>query len=336
MVKQLWRKITSRSNEAVILMYHQVCEKKSDPWDLAVHPENFASQLYYLRKNYNIVSVDELVKAVAHKKITKNQLAITFDDGFKDNYLNAAPMLEWLKIPATFYIPTNAVDSHQQFWWDELQSVVLQSETLPKMVSLNLDGKKFQFQFNSDHILRGKLTQEIKYWRANMPIPNERIKLYYDLWQHLQPLPFTIQSKAISEIKNWSVVRPPSTRENELMTLKEVQSLSINPLFTIGAHTVTHSRLGSQSISGQAFEIKESKSVLERWINKPVTGFAYPYGNYTAETKKILEESGYQHAVSTEPRAVKSSDNRFELPRIHVKNWKVDELENAICKRTHS
>jgi peptidoglycan/xylan/chitin deacetylase (PgdA/CDA1 family) len=331
MLKQLWRKVIgSGLNDALILMYHQVCEKKSDPWDLAVHPENFASQLYYLRKNYNVVSIEELSEAVRRKKLAKKLLAITFDDGFHDNYSNAAPMLDWVKLPATFYIPTNAINTHQQFWWEELQTVVLQSEELPKKVSLNVDGRNFQFYFNSDNILRGRLTQEIKYWRANMPIPNERIRLYYDLWHYLQPLPYTLQAKVITEIKNWSVLKRPSRNDNDVMTLKQVQTLSDNPLFTIGAHTVTHARLASQPVTDQTFEIKESKKILERWIKKPVTGFAYPYGNYTAETKRILAESGYHHAVSTETRSVKPSDDRFELPRIQVKNWKVEELDKAI------
>jgi peptidoglycan/xylan/chitin deacetylase (PgdA/CDA1 family) len=328
MLTKLWQKL-SGGNQALILMYHQVCEKRSDPWDLAVHPENFAAQLYYLRKHFNVVSTEELSDAVRRKKIKKNLLAITFDDGFADNYTHAAPTLEWVKLPATFYIPTNAVNTREQFWWEDLQTIVLQSEELPQKVALRLDGTDFQFQFQRDNVLKGKLTQEIKYWRATMPIPNERIQLYYDLWKVIQPLPYTLQCKAISEMKNWSVMRSVP-KENKVMTLKEIQSLSDNSLFTIGAHTVTHARLGSQNITDQAYEIKESKKVLERWIGKPIKGFAYPYGNYTGETKKILNEAGYDYAVSTEARLVKDSDDRFELPRIQVKNWNVNELASAI------
>ena len=144
-----------------------------------------------------------------------------------------------------------------------------------------------------------------------------------------------MQAKAITEIKNWSVLSRPTKSDAALMTLKEVQSLSDNSLFSIGAHTVTHARLASQSIADQAYEIKESKKVLERWIKKPVTGFAYPYGNYNAETKAILQDSGFTYAVSTESRPVQLTDDRFELPRIQVKNWKVDELAKAIKELTN-
>jgi peptidoglycan/xylan/chitin deacetylase (PgdA/CDA1 family) len=337
MFKQLWRKIFGgASDEALILMYHQVCEKKSDPWDMAVHPENFASQLYYLRKNFHVVSIDELSNAVVRKKLSKKLVAITFDDGFEDSYTNAAPMLEWLKLPATFYIPTHAIASRQQFWWEELQTIVLQSEELPKKVGLYVGGRDFQFHFTKDNVLRGKLTQEIKYWRVNMPIPNERIRLYYDLWQYLQPLPYTQQAHAIAEIKNWPVVTRPTKNDNAVMTLQQVRTLSENPLFRIGAHTVTHTRLGSQAVADQAFEIEESKKVLQSWINKPVTGFAYPYGNYNTETKKLLHEKGYKYAVSTEPRRVKPSDDRYALPRIHVKNWRVDEFDKTIRELSFS
>jgi peptidoglycan/xylan/chitin deacetylase (PgdA/CDA1 family) len=337
MVKELWSKIFGHaSGGALILMYHQVCEKKSDPWDMAVHPENFASQLYYLRKNFHVVSIDELSNCIMRKKLSKKLIAITFDDGFEDSYTNAAPMLEWLKLPATFYIPTHAIASRQQFWWEELQTIVLQSEELPKKVALCVGGHEFQFRFNSDNILRGKLTREIKNWRANMPIPNERIRLYYDLWQYLQPLPYTQQQQALAEIKNWSLLIRPTKNDNGVMSLQQVRKLSENALFRIGAHTVTHARLGSQAVADQAFEIEESKKVLEGWINKPVTGFAYPYGNYNVETKKLLHEKGFKYAVSTEGRRVKYTDDRYALPRIHVKNWKVDEFDKTIRELSYS
>jgi len=328
MLAKLWQRL-SGNDQAMILMYHQVCEKKSDPWDLAVHPENFASQLYYLKKHFDVVSTEEFSDAVRRRKLKRNMLAITFDDGFADNYSNAAPMLEWLKLPATFYIPTNAINTHQQFWWEDLQTIVLQSDELPQKVSLSLNGNDFRFQFRRDHVLKGKLTQEIKYWRANMPIPNERIQLYYDLWKTIQPLPYTLQCKAINEMKNWAVMRP-SRSESQLMTLKEIKSLNDNSLFTIGAHTVTHVQLASQSVEDQTYEVKESKKILERWIGSQVRGFAYPYGNYTHETKQILHDSGFDYAVSTESRLVKDSDDRFELPRIQVKNWNVNQLSFAI------
>lgn len=327
MLNGLWnRLINFRQKKAVILMYHQICEKKSDPWDLAVHPEKFASQLYYLKRNFNVVSIEELASAVTRKKLHRNMLAITFDDGFADNYTNAAPMLEWLQLPATFYVSTSAIHHNRPYWWDELQSIILQPELLPTKLSLKINGNNIQFQFRRDHILRGKVTQEIKCWRADMPVPNERVSLYLELWQHIKPLSYDHQNRTLEELRDWSKLTHVDNKHGAVMKVTDVQALSKNPLFTIGAHTVHHAMLAAQSKTDQAFEVQESKRTLENWTGKQVTGFAYPYGNYNGVTKSVLQEAGFKYAVSTESRVATVSDNLFELPRIQVKNWSVQQL----------
>ena len=104
----------------------------------------------------------------------------------------------------------------------------------------------------------------------------------------------------------------------------------------MGAHTVHHAMLASQSAAEQAFEIRESKRVIENWIGKTVNGFAYPYGNYNADTKTALNDAGFKYAVSTECRSVIPGDNHFELPRIQVKNWHLPEFTANIRQAMNS
>src|SRR5687768_14819827 len=113
----LYRIKKIRQQKALILMYHQVCERRNDPWELAVHPNHFYAQLEYLKKNFNVVSISELADGMVRHKMRKT-LAITFDDGFKDNYTNAAPLLDWHEIPATFYVATTAMEDQRAYWWD--------------------------------------------------------------------------------------------------------------------------------------------------------------------------------------------------------------------------
>src|SRR5690606_17833485 len=103
-----------------------------------------------------------------------------------------------------------------------------------------------------------------------------------------------------------------------------------NPLFSIGAHTVHHAMLGESTPAHQAFEIYASKHMLEQWLGRPVTAFAYPYGNFTPVTRDLIREAGYAHAVSTEARAVSATDDRFSLPRMQVKNWCVHEFASRL------
>src|SRR5688500_7382799 len=158
--------------KAVILMYHQVCERSDDPWELAVHPDHFHAQLEYLKKNFDVVPMSELADGISRRKM-KRAVAITFDDGFKDNYTNAAPLLDWHEIPATFYVATTAMEDQRAYWWDSLQDVIFHSEVLPTDFEMMINEALVQFAFSSDRILNSRLINQIRAWNYNLPIPNE-------------------------------------------------------------------------------------------------------------------------------------------------------------------
>ena len=103
---------------AVVLMYHRVAKSPNDPWQLCVSPEHFEQQLQVLT-NYNVVPLPAVVN-----NLPKKGIAITFDDGYIDNYTAARPLLEKYQLPATFFITTGNIDSGSEFWWDELEQVV--------------------------------------------------------------------------------------------------------------------------------------------------------------------------------------------------------------------
>ena len=104
-------------------MYHQVCERRDDPWELAVHPNHFDAQLQFLKRNFDVIPASELADGIARRKMRRT-VAITFDDGFKDNFTNAAPVLDWHALPATFYVATSAMKQEHLYWWDALQDVM--------------------------------------------------------------------------------------------------------------------------------------------------------------------------------------------------------------------
>lgn len=315
--------------KAVILMYHQVCERKTDPWELAVHPDHFHAQLDYLKKNFNVVSMAELADGVVNHKVKKT-VAITFDDGLKDNYTNAAPLLDYHNLPATFYVATTAMKQEQAYWWDALQDVIFESDVLPAAFDMVIADKAVRFTFTNDPALTPKVANQIRAWNYNLPIPNERVALYMLLWQHIKPLASGQQNEVVVAVRQWAGHKALINTDAVTMAVREMQMLSENPLFTIGAHSVNHAMLSHQTPGDQAYEVKESKSQIERWLGKPVDGFAYPYGNYDSTTQTILKEAGFKYAVSTEQKAVTCEDDPFALPRIQVKNWCVYEFATKL------
>lgn len=104
---------------AYILLYHRVANSKQDPHDLCVSPENFASQMKYIKNNFIPISLETLVDDIKNKRVKNNSIVITFDDGYVDNFKEALPILRENKIPATVFVTSGKIDSEGDFFWNE-------------------------------------------------------------------------------------------------------------------------------------------------------------------------------------------------------------------------
>lgn len=327
MFRQMLHKIKKlRRQKAVILMYHQVCERANDPWEVAVHPDHFHDQLEYLKKHFHVISMEELAGGIAADKMANLAVALTFDDGFKDNYTTAAPMLDWYELPATFYVSTRNVADEKIYWWDALQEVLFHTVALPVFFEMMIGREQVTFTFRGDHVLQKKTSHQIRAWNYHLPIPNERIALYMILWSRIKALSYEEQIRVVAGIREWAEFQGPESGHGAPMSIREIQMLSENPLFSVGAHSVHHSMLADHGAKEQEFEVRESKRQIEQWLRKPVTGFSYPYGNFNGTTREILRHTGFHYAVSTESKTATREADVFALPRIQVKNWSVYEF----------
>src|SRR4051812_45419166 len=106
-------------------MYHRVATPGSDPWDLAVSPERFEAQMAHLRRRRTPLSLAEFMRRLEAGDLPCDAAAVTFDDGYADNLINARPRLQRHEIPATVYLVSDAVGSDREFWWDELARMFL-------------------------------------------------------------------------------------------------------------------------------------------------------------------------------------------------------------------
>lgn len=104
-------------------------------------------------------------------------------------------------------------------------------------------------------------------------------------------------------------------RPNNL-TLAQLKSLGQNKLIEIGAHTVHHIDLNHASLEKATAEIIDSKTYLEKLLERPVTTFAYPSGRFDQQAVKIVQQAGFSTAVSTMPGVEASVQNRFILFRL--------------------
>jgi peptidoglycan/xylan/chitin deacetylase (PgdA/CDA1 family) len=300
-------------------MYHQVDDIPIDPWELAVHPKHFEQQLHHLKRHYNVIPLRDLYANDSSGKIKNKSVVITFDDGFRDNFVNAKPLLEKYNLPASFFITTSAIEKGTLYWWDELQKILLEAPALPSTLVLSIRNEKLEFDLSDEAQLTEKLREEIRQWYYGQLLTNKRLQLYLKLWEEMKPLSHSEQQDVLLKLRQWSSLE--SIEGPKIMSLKQLQELRQNSLFTIGAHTLHHPMLAARPEQEQIIEIAESKRILERWLGKSITSFAYPYGNYNSITKSAVEKSGFVNALCTAPKVVTNSSDVFELPRVQVKNW---------------
>lgn len=326
----MFRKLIRKyfQSDALILMYHRVYEPHTDVWDLSVSPQNFEAHLQVLQKRFSTIPLSELIDRVNRKKIKRRTVALTFDDGYLDNYQIAKPLLEKYRTPATFFICTGNINTLNQFWWDELEQIFLNLRSIPSQLpigmlsDLSIEDRKLETEMSLD------LSVKHKQWRAFVtPPPSNRAKVFLDVWGKLWPMRYAAQQEIMGKLRIWANQSTESLHGNMCINLSQLKDLTNHALIEIGAHSMTHPALGTHDLDFQRSEIKHSQEWLAAVLKKKINLFAFPFGSYTPDSLNIVKELGFQGSVITEQKVVKSSSNPFSLGRFVVPNWTGQQFE---------
>ncbi len=313
----------------LILFYHRVAELPSDPQLLCVTPERFSQHLEILRKFGRTMRLQELDHALREGKVPDRTLIVTFDDGYADNLYNAKPLLEHYDVPATVFVTSGYIGKESEFWWDELDRLLLQPITLPKTLCMNINGSPFRWELGE----ASQYTEDCcwRYHRWNVEVkdnPSSRHGLYRSLCQLLHPLPEEKRREAINELLAWADADLKGRATHRVLSTDEVLQLAEGGLVEVGSHTATHPVLSALPMDVQWEEIRGSKARLEEILGHPIYSFAYPYGtpsDYTEETAALVQKSGFRLACSNFPGVIRRGTDSFQLPRLLVRDW--DEAE---------
>jgi peptidoglycan/xylan/chitin deacetylase (PgdA/CDA1 family) len=330
-LRQAARRLRHRfARGGLILLYHCVAEVRSDPWSLCVTPRHFAEHLEILRKHGRPMRLQQLAQPLQDGNLPHRSIAVTFDDGYADNLHHAKPLLERYDMPATVFLTTGCIGQEREFWWDELDRVLLQPGTLPETLRLSVEGSPYEWDLGEAAHYSEDDYQCHRCWRAWEKVdPSARHFLYRSLYQMLQPLREGERRKVLDQLLEWAGVRPVSRPTHRTLSLEEACSLAQGELIEVGSHTVTHPVLSALSAASQRDEIQRSKTYLEELLGRPLMSFAYPYGgpsHYTVETAAIVREAGFHYACSNFADLAWRATDRFQLPRFMVPNWDGNEF----------
>jgi peptidoglycan/xylan/chitin deacetylase (PgdA/CDA1 family) len=299
-VRRVAGRVRQRFDRApIILLYHRIAHLDDDPWSIAVTPEHFAEHLEVLRQRYLPVSLADLVERQRERRLPRGGVVLTFDDGYLDNLDCAKPLLERFECPATFFVATGSLEGTREYWWDELERLVVQPGGLPRELALRID--ETVHRWNLHETTRDSLLQSV-YWL-------------------LRPLQDHTQQNVLQQLRAFRGVEPACRPTHRTITREDVAGLAGDPLVEVGSHTVTHPLLASLPDSLQRQEIEGSKRLLEELLGKPTCSFAYPHGgadDFNATSVSLVREAGYDRACAAYGGVIRSSSDRFRLPRFDV------------------
>lgn len=234
----------------------------------------FEAQLRWVQKYARIIALDELLQNYARgRRPTRTSVLLTFDDGYRDNYTVAYPIMKRLGVPATFFVPTKLIEERSLGWWDVIAHMVKRCSK----GTIELDGQRYDLVRQRDETI-------------------DRLHKRMQLEYHEQT------AGLLDRLAETTGVDYPSreSADAELMTWDQLREVADNGI-SVQSHTHTHRTLASLDPELQREELTTSRRIIEERIGRPVRTVAYPVGKYVhfnAHTPKVAADCGYELGFS--------------------------------------
>lgn len=287
----------ARAGSVAIVMYHGV-----SAWPLPVYNwcqlplAEFEQQIDFLYSQYTMLPLREVIDRMERRApLPRHTAVLTFDDGFRNVLTTALPVLERYQAPASVFLVTGLIGTHQPAWPERLYHAVA---TTP------------QAEVVFDDLRRALAT------------PEQRSTAYRALAGRLKAIPAEQKDAALADLHQQLAVPSEVPADSPLARLDwpEIEQLRRSGLIDFGSHTHTHPILSRCPPQTQFEELRCSRDTLRERLGQADL-FAYPNGtraDYTAETKRFLVDLGYSCALGTEPGLNAPGSDRYALRRVNV------------------
>jgi peptidoglycan/xylan/chitin deacetylase (PgdA/CDA1 family) len=289
----LLRKSLRRSNSALILGYHGVTDKPPSLMSQGHSFSNMEGLIQFLKRHLRPTQLSEIVVPLGRNRTPPPaSFVVTFDDGLLNNVTLVIPLLQKLRIPATFFVPSGLVGTSDDLWVASLTEIfrVWAGDYLPEEPGL---------------------------W-SKMPMRDERERFaaLFVVKKALKACEGR-RKEFLEDLRRKSGVslRPPI--EDRVVNPAQLRQI-IQAGFTVGAHSRHHPILSGLAPAGAQAEITGSRKDLEILLEREVLDFAYPNGRFAdfdETTRKLVAEAGFRCAVTTEPGTIMQGDDVLALRR---------------------
>jgi peptidoglycan/xylan/chitin deacetylase (PgdA/CDA1 family) len=320
------RRLPRLRPRALVLVYHRVGERGLDPWRLTIEPEIFAGQMEVLARDWTPLSLAELVEGIGRQQLPEKAVAVTFDDGYADNLEIAAPILVERGIPATLFVATGLVDAGRPPWWDELASLLLEPERLPRTLTLSSGNGEGWLIHPPGADGPWSAADAPQPWEAD---PGTRLRAFYEVWLVLRSLDAATREAALDEVAEWAGASRCSARV--LLTRQQLRKFAALPGLGLGAHTVTHPALPSCAPEDARAEIAGGVDWLRAHMGVDVEHFAYPFGAWTRSAAHLVADLGFRAAYTTDGNAISWSSRPHALSRVPAESHAPREFGSQLA-----
>jgi peptidoglycan/xylan/chitin deacetylase (PgdA/CDA1 family) len=265
-----------------VLTYHRVNPSTAggelDADVIDATPQQFDRQLALLASRFRFVGLDDVLAFTRGRPLPPNPVLITFDDGYRDTYSHALPILKRHRARAVFFIATWYLERRRMFWWDRIATMLARSQhdhvelSYPRRMSLQLRG---------DRSSAARLLLDL-------------VKTWHDL-----DVDRFLDGLAERCGSGWSDDEERQTADRLLLSWDEVRALS-DAGMDVASHTRTHRVLQTLPDRSLREELRGSRLDLEAQLDRPVESIAYPVG-YAVTDRRVraaIKESGYQLGFS--------------------------------------
>ncbi|MCP4745247.1 MAG: polysaccharide deacetylase family protein [Desulfobacteraceae bacterium] len=301
-----------------ILTYHSVIGVPAD-FDLWTHipVDLFEEHMLILSKEANVISLEQMVQGIIDGRLPKYSVVVTFDDGFRNNFTRAYPILNKYKIPATIFLSTGFMDGAELFW--------------PERIAFQVMRTKKRTLENS---IFGSL---------NFETISSRKESYLKIKEFIRGLhPYAIPEKLMeleTLLEADCVDTDPLYREWLPLRWDDITSMDTEGLVSMGGHTVNHTILRWLDENQASKEIVGCRTALDEHLSQKTAFWAYPNGTYQDFNEKhvnMLKENDFKVICTAETGYVCTQSDIGMLNRIGVGNkMSAKNMMNVLAKRNH-
>jgi len=278
----------------LILCYHRV-GIEGVPLFSRLEPSVFEAQMRYLREHYRIISLRRLCDELREGNGPGPALAITFDDGYRDLYKYAFPVLQKYQIPATIYLIGECVETSDAPWYDRIFVAV-------------------------DAARGSSLDVELETPRHfSLSSSAARASAAWEIVCYLRSIPDVVRRQWCSDFEA-RVKLSPERLQGRMLNWEQVREMDKGGVL-FGAHTMSHPVVSRLEAAELESELADSKRLLESRLDKPIHDFAYPFGKLQdcdIFAERFLEGCGYHSAVTTIAGFNTPASSPYRLRRVQI------------------